>query len=391
LPVRYVKIFAVTVLGLGCLVLVVTAVVDPYGVSPLGINLPRFNANKYKRVDVDRLIKPVEVLQKQPRTIFIGTSRVHESLDPSRFTGSRFAPAYNASIPNITLAETLGYLKEFSALDDKLKYVFIELFFPQFNMYGQTVSGQDKSPMDLASDLTSLFFSIDALVNARLTVKLNIQGKEMGAYVNETGRYQFPPNHGPNPSLNFHGFPLFMLKAHQPLIKSDRNWTLDEPSFSMLDKIVKFGHERNIEVVFLILPNHPIYDHFYLVNGHWGLIDWQEWKRRLAKYPNVIDFSPYNEIGDEKISEHVKYWFDPIHPSVTVGDMVLSALVPGLESAVPQNFRADLNVDTVDARLRETQEKLAAWITANPEYLTAYRDAVVQLAPASAADNYSHE
>jgi predicted trehalose synthase len=71
--------------------------------------------------------------------------------------------------------------------------------------------------------------------------------------------------------------------------------------------------------------------------------------------------------------------------------MVLSALVPGLESAVPQNFRADLNVDTVDARLRETQEKLTAWIAANPEYLAAYRDAVVQLAPASAAATYSHE
>ena len=391
MPVRYIKIFAVTVLGLSCLVLVVTAVVDPYGISPLGISLPRFNANKYKRVDVDRLIKPIEVLQKQPKTIFLGTSRVHESLDPSRFAGTRFAPAYNASIPSVTPAETLGYLKEFSELDDELKYVFVELFFPHFVqfLYGQPVSGQDKSPMELASALTSLFFSIDALVNARLTVKLNTQGKDVGVYVNETGRYQIPPNH--NPSQNFLGFALFMLKVQQPLIKSDRNWTLDETSFSMLDKIVKFGHERNIEVIFLILPNHPIYDHFYLLNGHWGLIDWQEWKRRLAKFPNVIDFSAYNEIGDEKVSEHMKYWYDPIHPSVTVGDMVLSALVPAPEFAAPKNFRADLNVDTVDARLRETQEKLAAWIAANPEYLAAYRDAVAQLAPASTADTYSYE
>ena len=391
MPVRYVKIFAVTVFGLGCLVLGVTTVVDPYGVSPLGISLPRFNANKYKRVDVDRLIKPIEVLQKQPKTIFLGTSRVHESLDPGRFAGTRFAPAYNASIPGSTLAEILGYLKEFSALDGELKYVFVELFFPQFveNMYGRNVSGQEKSPLDLASDLTSLFFSIDALVNARLTVKLNSQGQDVGGYVNETGRYQFPPNH--NPFQNFLGFPLFMLKVSHPVIESDRNWTLAETSFSMLDKIIKFGHERNIEVVFLLLPNHPVYDHFYLLNGHWGLIDWQEWKRRLAKFPNVIDFSAYNEIGDEKVSEHMKYWYDPIHFSVIVGDMILSALAPAPEFAAPKNFRADLNVDTVEARLQETQEKLAAWIAANPEYLTAYRDAVAQLASTSSADTYSHE
>ncbi len=392
LPVRYINVFMVMVLGLSCLVLLVTAVIDPYGISPFSISLPRFNANKYARVDIDRQLKPIEVLRKQPKTIFLGTSRVHESLDPGRLAGTRFAPAYNASIPGSTLAETLGYLKEFAAFDDKLTYVFIELFFPQFveNMYGRNLLAQDKSAtdlaLDLASDVTALFFSIDALVNSCLTVKDNIREKKSVSYVNGLGLFQFPANH--NPFQNFLKFPPYMFRGHQPLLRMARNWMLDETAFDVLDKIVKFGHERNIEVVFLILPNHPIYDHFYLDNGHWGLRDWQEWKRRLAIFPSVIDFSAYNETGGEKFSEHMKYWYDPIHPSVTVGDMVLSTLVPGPGLAVPQNFRVDLNVDTVDARLQETQEKLEAWIVANPEYQAAYRDAVAQLASSVRADTH---
>ena len=109
---------------------------------------------------------------------------------------------------------------------------------------------------------------------------------------------------------------------------------------------------------------------------------------RLAHFPNAIDFSAYNEIGEVIVSEHMKYWYEPVHPSVTAGDIVLSTLVPAPELAVPQNFRVDLNVDTVDARLRETQEKLDAWIAENLEYQTADRDVVAQLASSVRADTH---
>ena len=109
---------------------------------------------------------------------------------------------------------------------------------------------------------------------------------------------------------------------------------------------------------------------------------------RLEHSPNAIDFSTYNEIGEVIVSEHMKYWYEPVRPSMTAGNIVLSILVPATELAVPQNFRVDLNVDTVDARLRETQEKLEAWIAANPEYQTAYRDVVAQLVSSVRADTH---
>src|SRR5258708_31774842 len=79
------------------LYLLFTWTVDPYGVSPIRVGVHGINDIKPKRLDIDRLIKPYEVWRYQPRTIFLGTSRAHQSLDPSVLDGTRFAPAYNAS------------------------------------------------------------------------------------------------------------------------------------------------------------------------------------------------------------------------------------------------------------------------------------------------------
>ena len=90
-----------------------TSIVDPYGVSPLRLTLPGINAVKPKRLAIDRLIKPYEVWRYQPRTVFLGTSRFHQSIDPAVLGGTRFSPAYNAALPATSLWETEALLEEF--------------------------------------------------------------------------------------------------------------------------------------------------------------------------------------------------------------------------------------------------------------------------------------
>ena len=101
----YLRALALSLAGWLSLYLIFTWTIDPYGVSPARFSLPGINALKPKRLDIDRLIKPYEVWRYQPRTIFLGTSRAHQSLDPSVLDGTRFAPAYNASMPAGSLAE----------------------------------------------------------------------------------------------------------------------------------------------------------------------------------------------------------------------------------------------------------------------------------------------
>jgi hypothetical protein len=76
-----------------------TLLVDPFGVSPLRVSVTWMNAFKPRRLDIDRMLKPYEVWRNQPKTVFLGTSRIHQSFDPAALDGTRYAPAYNASIP----------------------------------------------------------------------------------------------------------------------------------------------------------------------------------------------------------------------------------------------------------------------------------------------------
>jgi hypothetical protein len=113
------------------LYLIFTWTIDPYGVSPIRLELPRINALKPKRTDIDRILKPYEVWRYQPRTIFLGTSRANHSLDPSILDGTRFAPAYNAAIPGgASMKMHAAYLEQYLRLDHDLRTVIVELFLP---------------------------------------------------------------------------------------------------------------------------------------------------------------------------------------------------------------------------------------------------------------------
>ena len=128
----YLRTFALGVAIMFAAYLAFTSIVDPYGVSPLRLTLPGINGVKPKRLAIDRLIKPYEVWRYQPRTVFLGTSRFHQSIDPAVLDGTRFSPAYNAALPATSLWETEALLEEFFEYDKNLRAVFVELFLYHF-------------------------------------------------------------------------------------------------------------------------------------------------------------------------------------------------------------------------------------------------------------------
>src|SRR6478672_5821947 len=128
----YLRTFALSAAIMFALLLGLTWIVDPYGISPLRFTSPRFNSVKPKRLNIERLIKPYEVWRYQPRTVFLGTSRMHQSMDPSVLDGTRFAPAYNASMPAASMDMHAAYLRQYIQLDPNLRTVIVELFLPNF-------------------------------------------------------------------------------------------------------------------------------------------------------------------------------------------------------------------------------------------------------------------
>src|SRR5215467_16218971 len=95
-------------------------VIDPYGVAPLPLTISGVNVMKPKRVEIDRQLKPYEVWRYQPKTVFFGTSRIHQGFDPSALDGTEYDPDYNAAIPASTIQENEVHLRQYLDLDKSL-------------------------------------------------------------------------------------------------------------------------------------------------------------------------------------------------------------------------------------------------------------------------------
>ncbi len=189
----FLRLLTASILFWAAIVFCLILLVNPYGVSVVNYSLRNFNAAKPKRIDIDRIIKPFEVAVHKPRTIFMGTSRIHRSIDPLVLDGTPFAPAYNASIPASTLIENANLLADFFGVDQNLKYVFIELYFYNF-IHDQS----EPAPRDaywLARTSVSLFFSADAHLASLQTVFANAWGRQ-GAEIKRTRFFPLRPRLG---------------------------------------------------------------------------------------------------------------------------------------------------------------------------------------------------
>ena len=89
-----------------------TVLVDPIGISPVRIAIAGFNTLKPLQQDYDWIVKRYDVGRNQPTTVFMGSSRIKQSVDPKLFAGTAFAPAYNGGLNgSANLAETRAYLE----------------------------------------------------------------------------------------------------------------------------------------------------------------------------------------------------------------------------------------------------------------------------------------
>ena len=89
--------------------------VDPIGISPIRIAIAGFNTFKPLQQDYDWIVKRYDVRRNQPATIFMGSSRIKQSMDPKLVAKTGFAPAYNGGLNgSANFSETKAYLRGLS-------------------------------------------------------------------------------------------------------------------------------------------------------------------------------------------------------------------------------------------------------------------------------------
>jgi len=341
-------------------------VADPYGVSPLSIRLDHFNRLKPARVDIDRLIKPLEVWRFQPKTIFLGSSRVQQGFDPSVMIGSRFAPAYNASIPASTVALTVANLKTYIALDRQLKTVIFELFlYPYIKAKSSAFIDREKrSEFNFLENAVMLFASWDAVKASGETLFYNLVRNAPVYEIKPGGYFYYPPGHSAKGPFDGFAAGIWKLQDTRP------DMQLDPHALQSLREIVDICRKNDLELIFLLTPNHA-YDDFYIDSvGAWDLM--KEWLYRVTVLAGVYSFSQPNAWVDEPVSSHMTYWNDPYHFTLDMGRQIQLALTEDRRDDAPDNFFVSLTTDAVAAHIEQRREAVQRWARGQKEFVDRF-------------------
>jgi hypothetical protein len=363
---RYLTALALGVIFWAALFLSFTLFVDPFGVSPLQVSISRVNAFKPRRVDIDRILKPYEVWRYQPKTVFLGTSRIHRSLDPAVLDGTRFAPAYNASIPASSLALNISHLRRYVELNPQLRTVVVELFL--YNFLGQEQGDPPQDSYEYLRNTFSLFASGDTLWAALQTVGYNLARSRPAYEIKPGGYYYYPSEHD---SLRpFTGFPAGIWQLHAT---RNAGMTLHEPAMDALRAIINLCREHGLELIFVLSPTHAYDDYYIDAIGAWGTVE--EWLQRLSVLDaSIYSFSQPNAWAYEPVSERMRFWYDPYHFSLEFGRAILRTLAGARDQDIPGDFGQRLTTQNVAAQVANRRAAIREWAKANPAFVAAFQE-----------------
>jgi hypothetical protein len=362
----YLRALALSVAIWLALFLLFTWTIDPYGVSPLRLSLQGMNAQKPKRVDIDRLIKPYEVWRYQPRTVFLGTSRVHQSLDPSVLDGTRFAPAYNASMPAGSMDMHAAYLRQYVQLDRSLRTVIVELFLPNF--IGRPAGLEFGTWSEFIRNAATLFGSADTLWDSASTLVYNVFSGRPTFQVSAGGYLDRPA--GRDTQEPFEGFAAYIWsdKVGEP----DRA-TFNQAAFDSVLEIIETARANNLELIFLVTPSHGYADYYYDAIGAWAVIE--QWLAKLSGQATLYSFSQPNDWIDEPITPDMTYWNDTFHFSLRMGRGILTSLAGIPLSGRPDNFMEQLTPERVRSHIDNRRQAVRRWAQANPSLVAPFEEA----------------
>ena len=345
-----------------------TLAVDPYGISPLRWNIPGINQYKPARIDIDRQLKPYEVWRYQPATLYLGTSRIHQAMDPAVLNGSAFATAYNASIPASTLEMNVEHLREYVRNNPRLRTVVVELFF--YNFAGESTPATASQSTDFLMRSTALFVSADTFGGALKTLAKNIAGICPCYEIKSGGHFFYPEGH--DPRAQFAGFAAGVWKLHR--MRND--FKLNDSAFQALKEMVSIALEHRLDIRLILTPNH-VYDDYYLdAVGAWDTVE--AWLHRLADISPLHSFAQPNAWTQEPVGSRMRYWNDPYHFTLHTGRAMQLALFRGQLEATPDGFYERLTRDKIRLHVENRKQAVKLWAAAHPDFVKQFKQARVR-------------
>ncbi len=337
--------------------------VDALGVLPVRVVIGGFNERKPLREEYDWIVKRFDVRQRQPTTIFMGSSRIKQTIDPSLLAGTTTAPAYNGALNgSADLREIAAYLRYYLKADKNLRYVYIEVFPSALLKYTES-NPKIRIPNDI-SDYTLMFFSTSGLRNSIQTVLLNRKGST-GAATSDNG---FAPI-----SLATHHFSVrnvFNFVLHARVLR--RELFLSPGVIEAARQAIEDCKPHAVDCRYFVSPLHAdvLFAAYYL--GLWPELE--KLKRLLAELTPTYDFTRYSNLIDERTGP-VVYWPEAFHFSPALGELMAQKMAGLNTTDIPSNFGTVLSSKNIESNLAAWREERDRWIAQNPDALKRMRRA----------------
>lgn len=359
-------------------------IVDPYGFYGV-VNISGFNQQKEGVRNKIRYVKALELPLRKPTTIVMGSSRVHDGVNPQHFLlqESLFTPVYNLGVDMNRIHEVLKYLKH-SIIHTEVKRVILGLDFFMFNAaqkvnfnFDPNLVGRKISFVDYIS--TSLL-SRGALQDSIETIKTSYAQPERKEFLSNgyrPGNFVF---YKLNDYSSLHYYTNYIFLSPLPSqTKYYFDMYLDEQVFADFEEILKLCKQNNIDIKMYISPAHANLDGDGIVAaGKWEMME--VWKRRIAKIADryetsIWDFSGYNSVTTESVQTPMKYYWDSSHFTEITSDLILKRIFDSsvYSHEIPDDFGVKLSSENIELDLEKIRKAREIYIAKNPSD-TAKRD-----------------
>lgn len=377
MPFPFFRRFAVwlllAILGGLALVGLFNRIVDPFWYYR-DLSIDGFNAVKTKFRRFERHVKPATVASEQPDAIVLGSSFAEIGFDPrnASFTDQGRLKGYNFGIAGASWAMTRCYL-EFALRRAEPKRIVVGIPLSDLPAVDCTASVANMGNPGMGS----LLFSGTALRASVQTVLE--QHKQRPSHTRE-GLYFYARAAGAAQRSFNEMFAARLRPQSCDLRKVGSANTPVTPVASpkrVLDLVglrglVATAVARGIELRLVIYPQHAYNLELDALCGdtldRWDALEQMaEAVEKASGGSNLVqlwEFFGYNEITGEPVSPDMKYWQDPQHFNVEVGDMMLAEMFGAPQAGHPVLGR-HVVPGTQDAARRRFESARRAFIEAN--------------------------
>ena len=246
--------------------------------------------------------------------------------------------------------QSLQYFKHTLSFQKNIEQVIIGLDFFMFNKYLDNLDNFDETRLGkklVVKDLLNTSLSIDALQASFATINANLY-LESASKSQESTMKKF--RRWLTNFLNFKGF--------------YKTYSLSQQQLDNFKNVIELCQENNIDYRVFISPTHATQYEAIDRAGLWPTFE--DWKREVVKITPVWDFSGYNSITTETISESMKNYIDNSHYSQYTGDLVLNKIFADRTNSVPQDFGVLIDRSNLESHLQQIKLDRQQWRENNP-------------------------